>query len=451
MTELTLWTRVKAAAAGLLGPFGLASKVHSVTWSQPPTMGTEDLLSGYDSMPWLRAPAEKVGMEVASIDYGLEAVKGTRGKYIRERSIQRSGLELRTKALTTLRRQKKVDRIDDHAFLDALNANPFFGRVGLLKITNIHVDLVGEAFWLFDRNALGTIVAFWPVPPHWVLSKPTPNAPFFRVSYRSWQAQIPISEMHVFNEPAPVDPYARGSGIGWTIGDELEVDEYAAKMAKALFFNQARPDFIVYGLEDKVEKARVERDWLSRLQGWQRMNRPIFMTGEPKFHEFQRPTMEQLVYPGLRKIQRDVVLQTWGISPEMFGITENSNRAVAETAQWIFRSTVVKPRAERMRENLQTIAELYDERIVVTYPSPVPQDKRFILDVVRAAPVITRDEWRALAEHEPMGDERGDEIPGPVSTSTPGSGNDSEKKPEKKTGIGGGPVKLSLTAPPERE
>lgn len=422
---MTLWTRIKAAAAGLLAPLGLGGKATAVTWAQPPVRGTEDLLSGYEAMPWLRAPAEKVGMEVASIDYGLVAIKGVRGKYIRDHAVQRAGGELRTKALAVLRRNKQLDRVDDHAFLDALNEpNPFMGRVGLLKITNIHIDLVGEAFWLFERNALGVVTGFWPVPPHWVTAKPTPSDPTFTVSYRSWQAKVPLSEMHVFSEPSPADPYGRGSGIGWTIGDEVEVDEYAAKMAKALFFNQARPDFVVYGLEDLAEKKRVERDWLSKLQGWQRTNRPIFMTGKPEFKEFQRPTMEQLVYPALRKVQRDIILQTWGISPEMFGITESSNRATAEAAQWIFRSSVVKPRAERLREHLQVIAWLFDERIIVDYPSPVPQDKRFILEVAKAAPARRFDEWRELQELEPVGGELGDSIPVPIATAMPAVATD---------------------------
>jgi len=369
-------------------------------------------------------------MEVATIEYGLEAIKGSRGKYIRDAAVQHAGFEARSKALTVLRRQSRLVRIEDHAFLDALNEpNPYMGRVGLLKITNIHVDVVGEAFWLFSRNALGAITGFWPLPPHWVTAKPTPGEPFYRVSYRSWQAEVPMSEIHCFSEPSPVDPYLRGSGIGWTIGDEVEVDEYAAKMAKALFFNQARPDFIVYGFEDATEKKRVERDWLSRLQGWQRANRPIFMSGEPKFHEFQRPTMEQLVYPSLRKVQRDVILQTWGISPEIFGIVENSNRATAEAAQWIFRSSVVSPRAERMREHLQSIARLYDDRIIVTYPSPVPADKRFVLDVARAAPSRTLDEWRVLQDLEPIGGDVGSSIPGPVSTPSPAADGVADKKP----------------------
>lgn len=411
----SIWSRIKTA---VFGPFG--NKAQASTWTQPPAMGTEDLLSGYESMPWLRAPAEKVAMEVASIDYYLSAIKGTSGKYIRDASIQRAPLEQRAAAMQVLIRQKRLERIDDHAFLDALNEpNPCMGRTGLLKITNIHLDLVGEAFWLFDRNALGAISGFWPIPPHWVADKPSPSRPFFRIAYRSWQVQVPASEMYVFTEPSPVDPYLRGSGIGWTIGDEVEVDEYAAKMAKALFYNQARPDFIVYGFEGPEDKKRVERDWLARLSGWQRQNKPIFMTGEPKFHEFQRPTMEQLVYPGLRKVQRDIVLQTWGISPEMFGINETSNRATAEAAQWIFRSTVVAPRGERMREHLQRIAALYDARIIVSYESPVPQDKRFLLDVAKAAPHRRLDEWRELSGLEPVGGELGNSIPQPVATALP--------------------------------
>ena len=423
LRELRGWAaRVasKAKAALRVGPSGLLRGIFPVSGSDAPARGTVDILEGYDSMPWLRAVADKVGFAVACVDWQLLSVRRG-GKAIRERVLQRALTAERTKALLAIEKQPQIELRQeiDHPFWDALdNPNPYMGRVGLLKLAEIHVDLVGDAYWVKERNALGVCCGFWPVPPHWVLSNPTPAKPTFRIAYRSWQVDLPAQEVAWFHEPSPANPYTQGSGVGWVLGDELEVDEYAAKMAKQLFFNQARPDFVVYGLDDDVEKRRLERDWLNRLQGFWRAHKPYFMTGEPKFHEFQRPTMEQLVYPGLRKAQRDIVLQTWGAAPELFGIVENSNRATIEGGEYLTSKFVTLPRAERMRGVLQHIAEEeYDDRLVVHFMSPVAEDKQFVLAVARAAPHSRRvDEWRALQCLPPIGGPEGQAMLVPLNS-----------------------------------
>jgi hypothetical protein len=362
-------------------------------------MGTEDLLEGYDTMPWLRAISEKVSLGVARTDWELSAVLGKGGKTVRSRTLQRATHGIQRKALEVLSRAGKLREIDDHVFFDMLeDPNPYMGREGLLKVTNTYVDLVGDAYWVKERNKLGAWVGSWPLPPHWVLYQPTPDQPWFRVVYKAWRVDLPLREVVWFHEPSPWHPYARGSGIGWALGDEVEVDEYAAKMAKALFYNQARPDVVIYGFDNVDEKKRVERDWTNKLQGFWRAHKPYFMTGEPKFHEFARPTMEQLVYPSLRKAQRDIVMQTWGAPPEMFGISESGNlsRVAYEAAEYLFEKWVVAPRSARMRSILQKeVALEYDPRLVLSYPSQIPDDKQTDLSAMKAAPwLCTIDEWR---------------------------------------------------------
>lgn len=401
------------------GPKGIVRGIMPSSNGDAPPMGTRDLLEGFDSMPWLRAVSDKVAMAVACLCWELYTVKRA-GRAVQERRLQRATGSVRSKLMGKYEDEGSLTAVDDHLFLDALESpNPFMTRMSLLKITEIHLDLVGDSFWLKERNGLGAPVGFWPIPPHWVMETPTPSDPTYRVSYRGWQAIIPESEIHRFHENAPVHPYTRGSGIGWTLGDELEVDEYAAKMARQLFFNRAKPDFVVMGFENPEEKDRLEQDWVQRNQGFWRQNRPYFMTGEPKIHEFQQPTMEQLVYPNLRKAQRDIVLQVWGAPPELFGIVENSNRATIEAAEYLFTKWVVCPKGERLRGGLQKLAqEEYDERLVVHFESPVAEDKAHKLNVMKAAPWNwTRDEWRVEAGDAPATDGPGDERAIPMNYS----------------------------------
>jgi hypothetical protein len=124
----------------------------------------------------------------------------------------------------------ELDEITDHPFLDLLTkGNGYHTGVSLRRIESMHMDLVGEAFFLKSRNGLGAPTALWPIPPTWVQSTPTPARPSFQMSYRGWNDAIPASEVLWMCDPNPANPYGRGVGLGQAVSDEAETDEYAAK------------------------------------------------------------------------------------------------------------------------------------------------------------------------------------------------------------------------------
>jgi hypothetical protein len=409
---MSVWSRVKAGLfGGARSPYAMLPAIYPSSSGAPPDLGTEDLLEGHESMPWLRAVGDKVGSAVACTEWEIVFGVDEYGKATRLPQAKGAGAPRRAALLGALRKAGQLrEAPPDHPFYAAMERpNPFMTRTSITKLTELHLDLVGAAYWIKQRGPLGVPVGFWPVPPHWIMEHPTSSRPSFRVAWRTWQVLIPESEVVWFHEPAAADPYGRGSGIGWSLGDELEVDEYAAKMAKQLFFNQARPDFLFIGGSSDAELRRLERDWVNRLQGFWRAHKPYFMLGGDKarasdyVHEFQKPTMEQLVYPGLRKIQRDIILQTWGVPPELFGIVENSNRATIEAAEYLFTRWVVWPKVERLRGFLQRIVDEYDDRGILTCDSPVAEDKEYQLNAAKAAPYsLLINEWRALQGLEPL-------------------------------------------------
>ena len=59
--------------------------------------------------------------------------------------------------------QAEIAEIEEHPMLDLLNdANSFHTGLSLRKLTMIYLDLVGDSFWLKQRNAVGAPVAAWP-------------------------------------------------------------------------------------------------------------------------------------------------------------------------------------------------------------------------------------------------------------------------------------------------
>ena len=88
----------------------------------------------------------------------------------------------------------------------------------------------------------------------------------------------------------------------------------------------------------------------------------------------------------LRRFERDAIVQTFGVPPEMLGILQNSNRATIEAADHLFSRWVLLPRLEAFRDVLQKqLVPQFDEKLILTYQNPIPEDRDFKLSVMQSA------------------------------------------------------------------
>ena len=379
----------------------------------PPTRGTREYLQAYSQMPWLRAVAARVSYDVAAVDWQLLTERRA-GRAVRNRALQRAQAPQRAILRKQLEDAGDMDILTDHPALDLLHsANPVQTGLQMRRVTQLHLDLVGEAFWLLERGALNEPIAIWPIPPSWIQGTPTLAHPFYRVSFRAWQGVIPATEIIWFCDPDPANPYGRGTGTAQALGDELETDEYTARHVKSFFFNRARPDLIVYPVgegtleEDQVE--RLEEEWSSRNRGFWRAFRPFFLRREVGIKELdQNFRSQQLVQ--LREFERDSILQVFGVSPETLGIlSKGSNRATVTMGDVIYSKRVLVPRLELLRSVMQErLLPAFDERLILDYASPVSRDDELELNAMKVAPwAATIDEHRERQGLDPLPDERG--------------------------------------------
>ena len=300
------------------------------------------------------------------------------------------------------------------------NPNPYLTGSNLFKLTQLHIELVGEAIWWIEVEN-GIPVRLWPIPPHWITQKPSLQNRFeyFELSAEGMPKRLELHEVVWFRDPDPADPYERSVGTAEPIADELAADEYAAKHVKAWFHNHARPDLIISGAGlDKDESDRAEERWLQKLRGYLKVGRPHFVGAEVKVQELGQSFVDmQLIQ--LRKFQRDIVIQSLGLPPEIMGIIESSNRSTINAASYVFSKWVLIPRLDRIRETVQTqLVPLYDERYIFQYASPVEEDREFRLDVMKAAPyAFPLDDWRAVLGDDPFPNGQGQVIVIPNASS----------------------------------
>ncbi len=394
----------------------------------PPTRGTEAQLRGYGQLPWVRAVASRVGHAVSAVPWKLYAIKGKptvgteKRDWVKAKGIQLCGdRAMRKSLLARAEDEDSLTQITDHPLLDLLyDGNPLFSGIATRKVIQIHHDLVGESFLLKERGPLtnpdtkrNVPTALWPIPPHWIISTPTPTNMAFRISFRGWQGFIPASEILWSKELDPAMPYWRGSGVAQALSDELETDEYTAKYLKQFFYNSARPDLIVSPQGEMAsfgedEMARLEQAWLQEHQGFWRAFKPMFVS-RPVDVQLIEGNFRQLQLKDIRSQTRDICMQVWGVPPEILGVLESSNRATIDAAGYLFAKYVVEPRLEfwRIEYQRQFVPE-YDDRLILDYDSPVREDEEFNAGIMKACPwAFEIDEIREAGGQPPLENDLG--------------------------------------------
>lgn len=373
----------------------------------PPMRGTGELLQAYSEMPWLRAVVSKVGQAVGTTTWKLYVSRPDGKKAVKRTKLQNASYIKRQGWIHKGFEKGELEEIEDHPILDLLvNGNPVINGESVLQVSAMHIDLVGEAFWLFERNGMGMPISIWPLPPDWIVSLPTQEYPFYKIRMGTRQVEIPITEIIFFKDPDPRNPYERGVGVAKSLGDELEIDEYAAKHLKNYFFNRARPDIIIHGDGlARGDTSRLQEDWLQKHRGFWNAWKPHFINKKVEVTELSH-NMENMQMCEIRESERDVVLQTFGIPPEKFGVLTASNRSTITSADFFWTKDVVLPRIEKIRSVLQQrLIPLFDERLILDFESPIMEDHEHILKVMTANPgAFTKNEWREAAEMEPLGE-----------------------------------------------
>lgn len=378
---------LRRAAASIRGA-GFA-QVLPVSTRATPKRGTRDMLAAYGASPMLQAVARKIAFGVASAEWhALALVDG------------------------------REARVPGHPMARMLNAGvPGLDGLQCRLAMEMHLLLVGEAFAVIDRNALGAPVRRWPVPPHWVRETPLPGRPFYEVQPEGGSpVRYPLADVVWLKEVDPLRPYERGAGMGMALDDELSADEQAAKHVAASLANRARPDIIVSGTQEAPfsEQAveRLTEIWPQRFGGASRAGLPLFSRG-PVQVQTLTPTFAELQLTNLRAYERDIIVTAFGVPPELVGILANSNRATIESAEFLFTKHVLRPRlVARKAAYDDQLAPQYGEGVAADYDDPVDEDaeaRRAYMTANRWA--FSLDEHRVEAGHEPLPDGAGKVYP----------------------------------------
>lgn len=320
-----------------------------------------------------------------------------------------SDLSFATGKLYVVGSDGEESEITRHSFLNFwAQPNPLheFSTAALWRLEEIYLLLKGEGYFVIEKDPAGRPAELWPVPTHWVMMTPYLGHPYYTVKTTSGSImEVSVDDMFVMKDINPLDPFLRGLGQAEAIADEVEIDEYAAQFQKRFFYNDATPNIIVSmpGSSDEQRK-RFRAEWLERFKGVFKSH-GIATTGGDISIQKVAESMKDMDMVNGRTFIRNATLEHFGVPREIMGITESSNRATSEAAQYIYAQNVLMPRLRRREEAInQQLLPMFGEGLLWRYGDIVPRNQEF--DKMKGidgwnAGLLTKDEARELLDMPP--------------------------------------------------
>ena len=228
------------------------------------------------------------------------------------------------------------------------------------------------------------------------------------------------------------DPNNQEMGLG-TVGgaaEWIDNDNYAMEFNRNFFKNGARMSGVFETDITSIEqtqrlKLSFEEQFAGVKNAWKSMIMPKGVKWVPT-----QVTSKDMDFNKLLDMTAQRILAAFRVSKTILGTAESdTNRATAETADYVFAKRTIKPKMEMIVSTFnEFLAPRYDDNIYLGFNDPVPEDKAARKDEMVAAvggkQVITQNEARQeFMGLGPVEEPGADEITG-------GSDDDSIDKPE---------------------
>lgn len=369
------------------------------TWSQAPSSASRDLLELFHTSPRLDA-VRIIANKCASTELFLY------------------------KKVEYRKNKNKAEVIETHDIYNLLE-NPCPADRELTGWTIRYFvfacyALVGEAYLLKIRQPNGKVIGLQPVAPSWVVQTPSATAKYWEI-YPLGTAGgnsifVPVEDVICFKDIDLNDPYGRGRGTSEAIGDEIQTDEYSAKYAKNLFFNDATPSAIIYAPNGNKETAdQIKQSWLQKMAGLHHAKEPMVLTGEGSKFEKIAQTPTELDFVESRRFLRDSANEHFHMPPEIMGILQNSNRSTIDSAEYLLNKNVLADYLRMFERviNSQLLWEEFDKEqvLILHHENNISEDiaqKLQILNDGLSRGVLTVNDWRIGMGFE--ADEKGGDV-----------------------------------------
>jgi HK97 family phage portal protein len=208
----------------------------------------------------------------------------------------------------------------------------------------------------------------------------------------------PYQILH-FRLPDPLNMYEGYSPV--QAGAEyIDNDNYAMEFNRKFFASGARPSgFLKTQFTAEAQLEVLKAGFTNQHGGIANMNGIAVL---PKDVEWQSAgtSPKDMDFKNLSEDSRERILAMFGVSRTILGTAESdTNRATAETADYVFSKRVIKPHMQLICSFLnEKLVPRYGDDLYITFNDPVPEDRAARTEEMKTAvggvPVLTVDEAR---------------------------------------------------------
>jgi len=298
------------------------------------------------------------------------------------------------------------EEIEDHEILDILSSvNHFQTKFELFFITAAHLELAGNAYWFLDgvQKESDKPTAIYSLNPKYIKIIKE-DIPTFISGYQytvgsKKQRFEPFQILH-FKYPDPNDPY-EGIGTVQAISDWINADNYASQVNLNYFKNGAR---LAGVLESENFVTPEQLDYMKKMfmQLYASAANAYQIAALPKGTKFtpMSDTPKDMDFANLQTTMRDKILAGFRVSKTILGTAESdTNRATAETADYVFAERTIKPKMHLIVSYLnEFLISRYGDNLYLDFIDPVPKNRDLEIAEMAAAsggqPILSPNESR---------------------------------------------------------
>jgi len=296
-----------------------------------------------------------------------------------------------------------------HAALDLINRpNPFWSRFTLFELDQTYLDLTGEWCWVLGRHPLATFpIEAWPVRPDRIDPVPHPERYIAGYVYTSpdGNQRIPLGVNDVVRGkyPNPLDPL-RGLGPIQSVLVDIDSSRYSASWNRNFFLNSAQPGGVVTldSSLDDTEFDEFQNRWRETHQGVSAAHKVALLENGAQWVP-NAISQRDMDFVQLRGQARDIVREAFRAPKVMLGVSDDVNRANAQTGQEVFNAWTVVTRLDRKRDVLNNqLLPMYGSAgadVEFDYVNPVPANRE--LDQAELVAKATATQMLIAAGFEP--------------------------------------------------
>jgi len=318
--------------------------------------------------------------------------------------------------------------------------NPFWTGFTFRELSQLYLDCTGEMPWVVGRVPGTTIPeTIWTVRPDRLEPVPSPQtylAGYVYTGPNDEKVPLQPDEVIFTKLPNPLDPY-HGLGPVQAMLVDADASKYSAQWNRNFFLNGATPGGVIQAPEKLTDEEFEEfsKQWREQHQGVSRAHHVALL--ENMTWVQNAITQRDMDFANLRNMSRDVMRETVGIHKVMLGVSDDVNRANAQTGEEVFESWQVVPRLDRVKDTLNNyflpLFGTAGQGVEFDYVTPVPenreQDNQELLSKAQAALFLVQAgydlsdvlEVVGLPEMDAAGTEEPGEQPGGGDGDTAGS------------------------------